>query len=68
MNAQLLDEKIEKSGLKKKFIYDSLGISHTAFDKKQKGITPFRKSEIFTLCHLLDLSDSDRKYIFSEDG
>jgi len=60
----LLDEAIEKSGLKTNFIVTSLGISRQAFDRKRKGITAFRQSEIYVLCDLLKLDETRRKDIF----
>ena len=57
----LLDEAIANSGLKTSFIVDTLGISRQAFDKKRKGILSFRKSEVFVLCQLLQISDADSK-------
>jgi len=67
LNAQLLDDRIEKSGLKIGFIVDTLGISRNAFDKKRKGKTPFRTAEIYVLSDLLKLSDADRTGIFFAD-
>lgn len=61
---QLLDVYIEKSGLKISFIVEKLGISRNAFDKKRKGITPFRVSEVYVLCDLLHISDEDKGKIF----
>lgn len=65
VNTQLLDEKIGESGLYIKFIIDKLGISRCGFDKKRKGKTPFRKSEIYVLCDLLHLSAEEEKVIFN---
>ena len=60
-NTDLLDEYIEKSGLKIGFIVDKLGISRQAFDKKRKGKAAFRASEVFVLCNLLNISNEDDK-------
>lgn len=59
-----LDAAIEKSGLKISFIVEKLGISRQAFDKKRKGITPFRQSEIYVLCDLLNLDEAAGIKIF----
>ena len=69
VNTQLLDEKIQKSGLKKDFIYDTLGISRTAFWKKRNNVLPFKGAEIFTLCTLLHVKDDTEKMeiFFADD-
>ena len=64
INTQLLDEKIHQSGLYLKFIIEKLGISRNGFDKKRKGITPFRTAEIYVLSDLLNLSEEDKSLIF----
>ena len=68
INTQLLDNKIEQSGLKIKFVIDSLGLSRQGFDMKRKGQTPFRVSEIYVLCDLLHISDNDKQKIFYPEG
>lgn len=67
VNTQLLDKKIEDSGLYLKFLIDQLGISRNGFDKKRKGKIPFRKAEIYVLRDLLKLSKEDEKSIFYTD-
>ena len=67
VNTQLLDDKIESSGLKRGFIVDKLGLSRFGFDKKLKGQTPFRVAEIYVLCDLLNISESDKQAIFFAD-
>ena len=64
LNTQLLDSRIEQSGLKVGYIVDTLGLSRNGFDKKRKGKTSFRTAEIYVLCDLLKLSDADRSDIF----
>lgn len=64
LNTQLLDERIEKSGLRIGFIVETLGLSRNGFDKKRKGKTPFRTAEVYVICDLLKLSDYDRDLIF----
>lgn len=63
-NTQLLDEKIEASGLKVSFIIKNLGISDTAFYKKKKGETPFRVAEMKVISYLLHLTDEEVEEIF----
>lgn len=68
LNTQLLDKKIESSGLKVGFIVDQLGLSRNGFDKKRKGKTPFRVAEVYVLCDLLRLSEEERRKIFYEES
>lgn len=63
-NTQLLEKKIKESGLKISFICERLGLSTSGFDKKRKGINPFRRLEIQELQKLLNLSDTEVKEIF----
>lgn len=64
VNTQLLDDKIDKSGLRIGFIIEKLGLSRNGFDKKRKGKTPFRVAEIYVLSDLLKLSEDDQEDIF----
>lgn len=61
VNTELLDKKIEESGLKVSFIIEKLGLSHNGFYKKKNGITPFRAAEVYVLCDLLNISDEKEK-------
>ena len=61
IDAQLLDDKIESSGLKIGYIVDKIGISRQAFDKKRKGLISFRISEIYVICDLLNITDDEEK-------
>ena len=61
VNTELLDKKIEESGLKVSFIIEKLGLSHNGFYKKKNGITPFRASEVYVLCDLLRITDENEK-------
>ena len=67
VNTQLLDKKIEDSGLYIKFIVEKIGLSRNGFDKKRKGKTPFRVAEIYVLSDLLKLSESEKHDIFFAD-
>ena len=64
VNTQLLDDRIEQSGLRIGFIVETLGLSRNGFDKKRKGKTPFRTAEIYVLTDLLKLTDDDKASIF----
>ena len=64
IDTELLDKAIEKSGLKPSFIADKLGISRQAYNRKRQGQVAFRKSEVYVMCDLLRLSDSEGNQIF----
>jgi len=64
IDTALLDEAIEKSGLRIAHIVEKLGISRQAFDRKRKGKYAFRQSEVYVLCDLLNLDDEKRSLIF----
>lgn len=68
VNTQLLDEKIEASGLKVGFIVGIVGLSRQGFDKKRKGKTPFRKSEVYVLSDLLKLTNEEKTKIFCPES
>lgn len=64
VDVAMLDEFIERSGLKIAFIVEKLGISRQAFDKKRRGSIAFRASEIYVLCDLLNIPDDKKLKIF----
>lgn len=64
VNAQLLEEKISKSGFRAGYIYNQLGITRGAFYLKKKGERPFRTAEIYLLSDLLNISDEEKQAIF----
>lgn len=65
VNTQLLEARIHESGLRQNFIVDKIGISNQAFAKKKNNETPFRVSEIYVLCDLLNITnETDKKKIF----
>lgn len=64
VDTQLLNEYIEKSGLKIGFIVDKLGISRQIFDRKRKGEVTFRAPEVYVLCDLLKIPDNVKPKIF----
>lgn len=63
-NTALLDEYIKKSGYKKDYICDAIGITRPAFLKKRTNKAEFKASEIETLCKLLNISVGKRMEIF----
>ena len=64
IDTALLEEAIEKSGLRVNYIVEQLGISRQAFDRKRKGNYAFRQSEVYVLCDLLNLDSERRMLIF----
>lgn len=64
VDTELLEQAIERSGLRVSYIYEQLGISRQAFDRKRKGYFSFRQSEVYVLCSLLNLSNEEKIKIF----
>jgi len=64
VDTQMLDDYLEKSGLRIGYIVETLGISRQAFDKKRKGLIPFRASEVYVLCDLLKIPEGIKPKIF----
>lgn len=64
VDEQLLDMAIQRSGFTIKHLVKTLGMSRTAFDKKRKGLIPFRVPEIYVLSDMLGLSESEKIDIF----
>lgn len=59
-----LKDVIEKSGLKKVFIADKLGITYQGYLKKENGKTEFKAKEVSIMQTLLGLSTKEVKEIF----
>lgn len=55
---------IKKSGLKKKYIADQLGICLSTFSRKLNNKVDFTISQIRLLCEILNIDDKDRDEIF----
>lgn len=64
VDTELLNEYIEKSGLRIGFLVETLGISRQAFDKKRNGKMSFRAPEVYVLCDLLKIPDDIKPKIF----
>ena len=64
IDTELLEEAIDRSGLRINYILDQLGITRQAFDRKRKGRYAFRQSEVYVLCDLLKLNDEQKTKIF----
>lgn len=64
----MLEKRIEESGLRRAFIYDSLGITRSAWSHKRSGRTDFTASQIQTLCKILHITRlSEKEQIFFAD-
>lgn len=61
---ELLLQKIEASGYKRRFIADKLGISYPALKMKVENEHEFKPSEIKVLCELLNISKEEMTEIF----
>lgn len=61
-NTELLEKKIEDSGLKKSYIAKAIGLKSTfGLSKKINNITEFKASEIDALCELLNIETLEEK-------
>ena len=63
-NTSLLEEYIEKSGYKRAFIAEKLGITRFALQLKINNKSEFKASEIDILCELLKVSTDERMAVF----
>lgn len=63
-NTKLLREAIEKSGYKKAYIAQCIGLSYQGYLNKERGESEFRQSEIEGICKLLDLTAKEKEAIF----
>lgn len=64
VDSELLDEYIKLNGIKYDYIAKEMGISRNAFYRKRKGLTPFRKSEVYLLVNMLNIVGDDKAKIF----
>lgn len=60
-NTELLQEKINTSGLKVGFIADYVGISRQLLWKKVNNKTPFNQYEIEKMCEVLRITSLKEK-------
>ena len=61
VNWELLDKKIEESGLKRGYIYENLEITRYGWSKKRTRGTDFSVKQIHTLCKLLNIKSLREK-------
>lgn len=67
MNTELLNNRINCSGLSKSYIAESLGITRQGLSKKLNGESEFKGSEIKKLSNLLGMSIEEKEFIFFAD-
>lgn len=60
-NIELLDEKIKKSGKKKGYLAEKLGISRAGFRNLCLGKTQFRTEQVKILCDELNIVNPKEK-------
>ena len=65
-NKSLLQQKIEQSGLKAKFIAEKCGMSYQTFLNKMNNLpgSEFKATEMMTIKMLLHLTDEEFNAIF----
>jgi hypothetical protein len=63
-NTVLLEKYIEKSGYKKSFIAQQLGLTAYGFTLKVNNKSEFKGSEMTILCKLLKINARDKEAIF----
>lgn len=66
-NRKLLEQCIERSGLKKGKIAEAMGKTINTFSRKLAGKQDFTESEMRTLARILHLSAEERIAIFFAD-
>lgn len=60
-NTEALNDIIEKSGLKKKYIAERLGLSSYGMQRKIENVNEFKSTEIAALCKLLGINSLEQK-------
>ena len=69
VNTALLQEAIDKSGLKESYIAENkLCISYQAYQNKKTGQSSFRDIEVNVLTDTLGLSEEQKNAIFFADN
>lgn len=63
-NTALLEQYIEKSGYKKSFIAEQIGLTAYGFMLKVNNKSEFKASEMNNLCKLLKIDAKDKEAIF----
>lgn len=64
-NWELLEKKIDESGLRRAFIYEKVGISRSGWNHKKKTKGDFSTVQISALCDVLRITRlSEKEQIF----
>lgn len=63
-NTSMLEQYIEKSGYKKSFLAQQLGLTSYGFTLKINNKSEFKASEMTILCKLLKISTKNKEAIF----
>ena len=63
-NTSLLEKYIKRSGYRKNYIAEQLGITPYAFTLKCNNKSEFKATEIDMLCNILNIGIKDRMSIF----
>ncbi len=61
VDSKLLEHRIKELGLKKWYLAEQMGLSPYGMQKKIDGVNEFKASEIFKMCELLKIEDSDTR-------
>ena len=70
VQTELLNSKIQESGLKKSELCKAMGITYQAFRLKRNNVSAFTSEEVNTLCELLKIKTMAemKKIFFSKNG
>ena len=63
-NTELLRAAIERSGYKKTYIAQRIGLTYQGYLNKERGESELRQSEIEGICDLLRLTAEEKEAIF----
>lgn len=64
-NWELLEKKIDESGLRRSFVYESVGITRSGWSHKRKIHGDFTQTQIKALCDVLRITRlSEKEQIF----
>lgn len=62
---ELLEKKIDESGLRRSFVYERVGITRSGWNHKKKSKGDFSPTQILRLCEVLHITKlSEREQIF----
>ena len=69
-NRELLEEKIRRSGLKKGYIAEKLGVTPSTFSALLNNKSEFKASQISIICKLLNIQDDAevKAIFFAQNG